>query len=188
MRGYFGIGAEGISKAMNVGTLFRSGHAFGASFLFTVAATYARSEGERADTSDAESEVPYYAFPDVGALLLPRGCQLVAVEIVDDAVDLPSFHHPRCAAYVFGPERGGLSEAMLARCEHVVRIPTKFSLNVGIAGAILMYDRVLSRGRFARRPPRAGGPIEPLPETVYGSPKFRSRLERYRARPPAAEA
>ncbi len=37
MRGYFGIGAEGISKAMNVGSLFRSAHAFGASFMFTVA-------------------------------------------------------------------------------------------------------------------------------------------------------
>ena len=36
MRGYFGIGAEGISKPMNVGNLVRSAHAFGASFLFLV--------------------------------------------------------------------------------------------------------------------------------------------------------
>src|SRR3546814_2552323 len=28
MRGYFGIGVEGISKPMNVGNLFRSAHAF----------------------------------------------------------------------------------------------------------------------------------------------------------------
>jgi tRNA G18 (ribose-2'-O)-methylase SpoU len=27
MKGYFGIGVEGISKAMNVGTLFRTAHA-----------------------------------------------------------------------------------------------------------------------------------------------------------------
>ena len=32
MRGYFGIGVEGISKPMNMGSLIRSGHAFGASF------------------------------------------------------------------------------------------------------------------------------------------------------------
>ena len=34
LRGYFGIGVEGISKPMNVGNLFRSAHAFGASFVF----------------------------------------------------------------------------------------------------------------------------------------------------------
>ena len=36
MRGYFGIGAEGISKPMNLGNLIRSAHAFGASFVFLV--------------------------------------------------------------------------------------------------------------------------------------------------------
>ena len=39
MRGYFGIGVEGINKPFNVGNLFRSAHAFGASFVFTLAAT-----------------------------------------------------------------------------------------------------------------------------------------------------
>ena len=39
MRGYFGIGVEGISKSFNVGNLFRSAHAFGASFVFTETAS-----------------------------------------------------------------------------------------------------------------------------------------------------
>ena len=42
MKGYFGIGVEGVSKAMNVGTLFHTAHAFGASFVFTVRAQYDR--------------------------------------------------------------------------------------------------------------------------------------------------
>lgn len=178
MRGYFAIGAEGISKAMNLGSLMRSAHAFGASFLFTVAAAYARGQGKSSDTSDAEGQVPLYAFPDVASLVLPRGCKLVGVEIDDEAVELPSFHHPRCAAYVFGPERGSLSEAMTARCDHLVRIPTQFSLNVGVTGAIVMYDRLASLGRFARRPERAGGPLEPLAEHVFGAPAFRRRSKR----------
>ena len=173
MRGYFAIGAEGISKAMNVGSLMRSAHAFGASFLFTVAAAYPRGQGRNSDTSDAEGHVPLYAFPDVAALILPRGCALVGVEISDEAIELPSFHHPRCAAYVFGPERGSLSPEMTARCDHLVRIPTRFSLNVGIAGAIVMYDRLASLGRFARRPERAGGPTEALAPHVFGPPAFR---------------
>ncbi len=43
MRGYFAIGVENISKEMNLGNLFRSAHAFGASFVFTVNAAYGRS-------------------------------------------------------------------------------------------------------------------------------------------------
>ena len=40
MRGYFGIGVEGISKPMNLGNLLRSAHAFGASFFFTVSPAF----------------------------------------------------------------------------------------------------------------------------------------------------
>ena len=35
-RGYFAIGAERISKALNLGNIMRSAHGFGASFTFTL--------------------------------------------------------------------------------------------------------------------------------------------------------
>ena len=38
MRGYFGIGIEGVSKPMNLGSLLRTAHAFNASFVFTIGA------------------------------------------------------------------------------------------------------------------------------------------------------
>ena len=57
---------------------------------------------------------------------------------------------------------------MLARCHHVVRIPTRFCINLAVAGAVVMYDRLLSLGRFAPRPLHAGGPTEPLPAHVHG--------------------
>ena len=188
MRGYFGIGVERITKTMNVGNLFRSAHAFGAGFVFTISAAYSRAEGGKADTSDTPGAVPFYSFPDVGSLVLPERCTLVGVELADDAIDLPSFHHPHRAAYVLGPERGSLSAALVERCDFVVRIPTRFSVNVGIAGAILMYDRVLSLGRFARRPERPGGPTEALPEHVFGDPVIRRPMEKFRAAPPVGEA
>ncbi|TVR82471.1 MAG: TrmH family RNA methyltransferase [Rhodospirillales bacterium] len=184
MRGYFGIGMEGVSKAMNAGSLFRTAHAFGASFVFTVAAAYARAESGKADTSRTEAQVPFYAFPDPDSLVLPHGCALVGVELLDEATELPRFRHPRCAAYVLGPERGVLSPGLAARCRHLVRIPTRFSVNVGIAGAILMYDRLISLGRFPRRPEWPAGAAEPLPEPVFGDPKLRRRLEVYRTAPP----
>ena len=142
MRGYFGIGVERVSKAMNVGSLFRTAHGFGASFVFSVAGTYDRHEGGLADTSDAVRNLPFHEFEDARSLALPRECALVAVELDEQAMELPSFRHPRCAAYVFGAERGGLSVELMGLADHVVKIPTRFSVNLAVAGAIVMYDRM----------------------------------------------
>ena len=88
---------------------------------------------------------------------------------------------------MLGPERGELSPEMTERCEFVVKIPTRFSVNVGIAGAIVMYDRVISLGKFPRRPERPGGPTEPLPEHVFGDPKIRKKMEKFRDAPPQVD-
>ena len=173
MRGYFGIGAEGISKPMNLGNLIRSAHAFGTSFVFLVDAHYTIGTA-RSDTSAAERQLPLYRFDAVEQMVLPNRCVIVGVELLDSAIDLPSFRHPLNAAYVFGPERSSLSPAMVARCDHVVKIPTRFSINVGMAGAIVLYDRMLTLGRFAPRPVRPGGPEEPLPPRAkWGEPVLR---------------
>ncbi|WP_425465800.1 TrmH family RNA methyltransferase [Nitrospirillum amazonense] len=182
MRGYFALGAEGISKSGNIGTIMRSGHAFGASFVFTVNAALDLDEMNRVDTSGGQDHVPLYTYPSVSAMALPEGCTLVGVELTDDAVDLPSFRHPLRAAYVLGPERGSLSPAMQARCDHVIKIPIKFCVNVAVAAAIVMYDRMISLGRFAERPVRAGGPVEPAPTHVHGRQKIRN-VDSKRMRP-----
>ena len=58
-RGYFAIGAERMSKALNLGNLMRSAHGFGASFTFTIGATYQALEA-RADTSKGKQHLPHY--------------------------------------------------------------------------------------------------------------------------------
>ena len=152
MKGFFGIGVESVSKSMNVGSLFRSGHAFGASFIFTVNANYNTRKGGKSDTSVSTEHIPFYKFPDASSVVLPKLCKLVGVELIDDAVELPSFRHPLQAAYILGPERGNLSNAILEKCSHTVKIPTKFCINLGLAGAIIMYDRMLALGKFPNRP------------------------------------
>lgn len=161
-RGYFAIGAERMSKALNLGNLMRSAHGFGASFTFTVGATYQALEA-RADTSKGQWHLPHYNWKSLAELALPEGCKMVGVELVDDAIDLPSFHHPLRAAYVLGPEQGSLSPPLLERCDYVVRIPTLFCVNVAMAGAIVMYDRVKSLAPFAERPLSVGGPRQSPP-------------------------
>src|SRR6185312_10632857 len=161
VRGYFGIGVEGVSKSANVGALLRTGHAFGAAFCFTIGSGWDSRESRLADTADTPGHVPLWRFPDLDTVKLPQGCVLVGVELLEDAVDLPSFRHPLNAAYVLGPERAGLSPELLARCRHVVRIPTRFSLNLAVAGALVLYDRLLQHGRFADRPVGSQGPAGP---------------------------
>ncbi len=150
-RGYFGIGAERISKPLNLGNLVRSAHAFGASFVFTVGA-HPRAFDFTSDTSKSLTRLPYYHWDSVGDVSLPEDCRLVGVELMDESEDLPSFRHPLKAAYVLGPEQGALSPELVARCDQLVRIPTAFCINVAMAGAIVMYDRVRTLGRFAPRP------------------------------------
>jgi tRNA G18 (ribose-2'-O)-methylase SpoU len=186
MKGYFGIGVEGVSKAMNVGTLFRTAHAFGASFVFTVRAQYNRREGSHSDTSDTPRSVPTYHFADLSTFRLPLGCRLVGVEISDDAIELPSFRHPRQAAYILGAEREGLSAELQARCDYLVKIPTRFSVNLGVAAALVMYDRLLTLGRHAPRPVAEGAPTEAPPLPVFGEPIYK-RKQRARAKLRAKE-
>ncbi|MDX2156760.1 MAG: RNA methyltransferase [Hyphomicrobiaceae bacterium] len=150
-RGYFAIGAERMSKSLNLGNLMRSAHAFGAAFTFTIGAVYSAQEAF-ADTSRSGLHLPHYDWRTVDEMALPRGCKLVGVELLDDAVDLPVFRHPSQAAYVLGPEMGSLSPELLARCDMAVRIPTRFCINVAMAGAIVMYDRVVSRRPGPRLP------------------------------------
>ena len=166
-RGYFAIGAERMSKALNLGNLMRSAHGFGASFTFTVGASYQAMEA-RADTSKGQWHLPHYNWAKTSELILPHGCKLVGIELIDDAIDLPSFRHPLRAAYVLGPEQGSLSEPLLQRCEYVVKIPTRFCINVAMAGAIVMYDRVRSLARFPESPVGEGGPLQGLEPHVRG--------------------
>jgi len=166
-RGYFAIGAERMSKALNLGNLMRSAHGFGASFTFTVGATYAALEA-RADTSKGQLHLPHYNWNGLDEMALPTGCKLVGVELLDSAIDLPSFRHPLRAAYVLGPEHGSLSPQLLERCDFTVKIPTRFCVNVAMAGAIVMYDRALSLAHFAARPISPGGAVVQPPRGRAG--------------------
>ncbi len=150
MRGYFGIGSERISKQMNLGAVLRTGHAFGASYAFTVGSPLDAYEAELSDTSKSAGHLPLYQWASIDEMVLPDGCVLVGVELDERAVDLPTFRHPLKAAYILGPERGDLSGAARARCAHLVKIPMRFCVNLSVAAAIVMYDRLLTLGGYER--------------------------------------
>jgi len=175
LRGYFGVGIEGVNKPMNLGNLMRIAHAFDASFFFSVAPRLKLSS-EHSDTSRSEGALPFYGFEHPDDFRLPLGCRLVGVEITEDAIELPRFRHPMRAAYVFGAERYSLSPQMLSLCEFVVKIPTRFSINVGMAGAIVLYDRLVNLGGYGGRPVTPGGEdVDIPPAHSWGAPKSKPR-------------
>jgi tRNA G18 (ribose-2'-O)-methylase SpoU len=170
MRGYSALGVEGVSKIRNAGAVIRTAHAFHASFAFMVGGEFSQREIIQSDTSKALEQLPFHMFDSVADFRLPQGCQLVGIELTEDAHLLPSFRHPRMAAYVLGSERMGLSDDMLGLCDHVIQIPTRFSLNLAVAGALVLYDRMQSMERFAPRPLMPGGGTETPKIPAFGDP------------------
>ena len=141
MRGFYGIGIWQPIKGVNVGTIWRSAQAFGASFIFTVGTKYKR---QSSDTTHATRHIPLYQYEDTDDMIahLPYDCPLIAIEFLPDATWLPSFSHlPRCA-YILGGENKTLGHQVLDRCVATLYIPTAYCLNVAVAGSIVMYDRI----------------------------------------------
>ena len=160
MRGYFGVGIEGISKSYNLGAILRTSNAFGASFAFTIGATNRALEIKRTDTSKSENHMPFYEWDNPQNLVIPKNCKLVGVELTNDSINLPSFRHPMNCVYILGPEKGNLSDEIQKRCDYLVKIPTKFCINVGLACALTLYDRSIMLGGHPERPVKVGGPNE----------------------------
>jgi tRNA (guanosine-2'-O-)-methyltransferase len=142
MRGYFGIGIENTKTAVNVGTLWRSAYLMGAAFMFTIGRRYKR---QSSDTVGAVRHIPlfhYETFADFYEHGLPYDCRLVGVELVPGAIPLPVYPHPDRCVYLLGAEDGGLSRAAQQACHETLIIPTATSLNVAVAGSLVLYDRL----------------------------------------------
>ena len=145
-RGFCGIGCWHGKSEVNVGTLMRSAHAFGADFVFTVGRRY---RPQASDTSSAWRHVPLYHYETVADLKrhLPASCPLVGVELDKYATPLGRFTHPERGAYLLGAEDHGLNEETRAACHFLVQVEgAALCLNVATAGSIVLYDRLSKRG------------------------------------------
>lgn len=72
---------------------------------------------------------------------LPKGAMLVGVEMDEKAVPLETFMHPRRCVYLLGAEDHGLSKKAIEKSHFLVKFKSQLSLNVSVAGSIVMYDR-----------------------------------------------
>lgn len=139
--GFYGIGILANNNADNIGTLWRSAYILGASFIFTIDKKYKK---QGSDITRAWSKIPLYhyeTFEDLKANL-PYSTKLIGLEMSDSAVAIQQFNHPSRAVYLLGNEQIGLPPKIIEQCHEVVKLPGNFSLNVSVAGSIVMYDRL----------------------------------------------
>lgn len=139
--GFFGIGIVNNIDGLNIGTLWRSAYIMGASFIFTLDKKY---KIESSDITRAWTKIPLYHYRDIEELKenLPYATKLVGVELDERAVELSEYQHPTRAAYLLGNESTGLTKEVMAQCHDLIQLPGSFSLNVAVAGSIVLYDRV----------------------------------------------
>lgn len=145
-RGYFGVAVYQPKTSANIGTLWRSATVYGATFMATVGRRYDR---QPSDTCNSPIHTPLFHYADLADLMahLPHSCPLIGVELASEAVPLHEFTHLPRSLYLLGAEDRGLPPAALAQCHQIVQIasPIQWSLNVAVAGSLVMYDRYVKR-------------------------------------------
>ncbi len=143
---FFGIGIQNGKTPENLGVLWRSAQNLGASFIFTIGNRYAK---QACDTHDAVASIPYFHYESFDDFFknIPKGARLVGVELTDKAIPLETFNHPRRCVYLLGAEDHGLSKKAIEKSHFLVKFQSQLSLNVSVAGSIVMYDRGIDKPR-----------------------------------------
>ncbi|HRH68887.1 MAG TPA: RNA methyltransferase [Flavobacteriales bacterium] len=140
MSGFFAIGVHNPKTEANVGTLWRTANIFGAAFIFTVGRRYRK---QASDTLKTPRHIPLFHFANVRDLVdhLPQACRLIGVELDATARMSHQYAHPQTGCYLLGAEDNGLPLTVVERCHSLIRLPGERSLNVAVAGSMVIYDR-----------------------------------------------
>jgi tRNA (guanosine-2'-O-)-methyltransferase len=140
-RGFFGIGILNGKTIENVGTLWRSADLMGAKFIYTIGRRYRK---QASDTMKSWRNIPLYNYETFEEFYkaLPYDCQLIGIELHEKSEYIQSFIHPERCVYLLGAEDSGLSKEAIEKCHKLIQLPGRLSMNVAVAGSIVMYDRI----------------------------------------------
>jgi tRNA(Leu) C34 or U34 (ribose-2'-O)-methylase TrmL len=135
------IGLVNPKSPENVGAVLRAAGCFQVGSIFYTGERYDRAASFNTDTKNIALSTP---LTGVTSLVesVPEDVDLVCVELVEGAIPLPEFQHPKNAFYIFGPEDGTISQDVIDRADAVVYIPTKGCLNLAVTVNIVLYDRL----------------------------------------------
>jgi TrmH family RNA methyltransferase len=147
--------AAGVQDPGNLGTIIRSGEAFGASGVLLAEHTVAHLNPKvvRASAGSVfRLPVVRVEIEAAIAMLRERGLRLLATSShKGTALDKVGFQHP--LAVFIGSEGSGLPRRAMAQMDEVIAIPHAErveSLNAGVAASIVLYEAARQR-RSAER-------------------------------------
>ena len=142
-----------VRSAHNVGSVFRTADAAGASKLYLSGYTplpsdrFGRVQKEIAKTAlGAETYVPWeYSKSPLMIIsqLRKTGWNIVAVEQDAASVDYKKYKAKNRTLFIFGNEVEGISKSLLKKCDTIVEIPMhgkKESLNVSVTAGIILFS------------------------------------------------
>lgn len=139
--GYFGIGILNGKNSINYGTLYRTAQIFEADFIFLIGN---RFKPQASDTMKAWKHIPLFEYKDFEDFNnhRPYDCYLVGVEMCENAIPIKEYEHPKRACYLLGAEDNGLTNEAINKCQNIIYLPGERSLNVSVAGSIVLFDRI----------------------------------------------
>ncbi|MCL1125676.1 RNA methyltransferase [Shewanella surugensis] len=149
---YIGIGLSNPKSPTNVGGIMRAAGCYEADAVFFTGKRYllAASNGNaqyNTDTQGAGLAIPLSQIDDLRNAVADD-VSIVCVDLVEGACSLPEFQHPDKALYIFGPEDGTVSQALIDSSDAVVYMPTKGCMNLAASVNVLLYDRTAKMAHF----------------------------------------
>ncbi|NMP32527.1 RNA methyltransferase [Thalassotalea sp. M1531] len=134
------IGLTNPKGPTNVGSVLRAAGCFNAAGVYYSGTRYTRAAKFNTDTHNVHSTLKPIACENLHDVV-PPGCKVICVDLIEGATPLPEFSHPENAFYIFGPEDGSISQQVINSADEVVYIPTLSCLNLAASVNIVLYDR-----------------------------------------------
>lgn len=117
--------------------------------VFYTGRRYARAAKFHTDTKDVAQKI---ALVSVDNLIdeLAESTKIVCVELVEGAISLPEFQHPKNCIYIFGPEDGTITQELVDQADAVIYIPTIGCMNLAATVNVVLYDRLAKNNNHQR--------------------------------------
>ena len=151
---------DNVRSAQNIGAFFRTGDAFAIEKVMLCGITATPpSRDIHKSALGAELTVKWEYYPTTAecvAQLKEDGYTALAIEQVEGAVMLDKLEVDPAKKYalVFGNEVEGVDQAVVDMCDGAIEIPqvgTKHSVNVSVAGGIVMWEFFTSLQHLLQR-------------------------------------
>lgn len=149
-RGFACIGLDNPKSEVNVGSVLRAAGNYDAAMVAIGGVRPDLYMGRcSTDTMKAYRRIPVLRTSDLQSVI-PYDTVPVAVDLLDDAIELPAYQHPERAFYIFGAEDATLGDRITGWCRDRVFVPTNRCMNLAACVNVVLYDR-MAKARRAQR-------------------------------------